>query len=265
MKVVILCGGRGIRLNQEASFIPKAMIRIGHQPMIWHIMKRYALYGHTEFVLALGTKGEMLRDYFTRYDTYTNDMKVQLGSGKLTELGQHQEGDWGVSLIDTGEQAFSGARIARCKNYLTDDIFLLTYSDCVANIDIDKLIAFHKKSGKIVTVTGVMPPFREGDFIVQRGLATGLYDPRHTRDTHQHLINGGFMVFSKKSFSYLSSFNECKLETDIFLKLIADKQLAIYQHSGFWKWLDTDRDYRYLQDLVDKNNVYWLQEGGGEK
>lgn len=261
MKVIILCGGKGIRLSQHESYLPKAMVRLGHRPLVWHIMKRYAFGGYTDFVLSLGYKGEMIRDYFTRYDYYVNDIRVSLESGAVTSLTQHQEADWKLTLVDTGDQAMSGARIHRCREYITENEFMVTYSDCLANLDIKKLVDFHQKSKRIATVTGVIPPYREGDFIVQKNLVVDLYDAKKMKNQrYERFINGGYMVFNRKIFSYLNSYSECRLESEVFSQLIKDKQLAIYPHHGFWRWLDTDRDYQYFNDLVDKNKMYWLHE-----
>ncbi|RJQ37081.1 glucose-1-phosphate cytidylyltransferase [Candidatus Microgenomates bacterium] len=259
MKTIILCGGKGARLGEETNFLPKAMIKIGHRPIIWHILKRYSFNGFNDFILALGEKGELIRDYFIKYDYYTNDVKIDLKNGKIENLTNHLESDWKISLVDTGNFAMSGARIQRCKNYLNDeDVFMVSYSDCLANIDIKDLIDFHIHSKKIATVTGVLPPYREGEFLVEKHLAMGFYENKENKLQMKHYINGGYMVFNKEIFSYLNSFNECRLESDIFPKLIKDKQLAIYPHDKFWRWLDTERDFNYLNDLAEKNKMCWL-------
>ncbi len=262
MRTIILCGGKGIRLGNQADYIPKGMVSIAHKPILWHIMKRYSLAGHTSFVLALGKKGELIRDYFSNYLYYTNDVALNLGTGEKKYLSNNMDINWDVSLVDTGDMAMSGARIDRCKQYLgEDEDFMVTYSDSVANIDIKKLIAFHKKSKKVVTVTGAIPPYREGEFILKENGRIELYDSREKNSgLIRPYINGGFMIFNKKIFNYLNSFNECKLETQIFPQLIQDQQIAIFPHTGFWRWLDTERDYEYLNDLADKNNMYWLHE-----
>ncbi len=259
MSVVILCGGRGIRLAGEATYIPKAMVRIGQRPIIWHIMKRYALFGYTKFILALGAKGELIRDYFLNYENYTDDVRVQLENKRVDHLTRHQEDDWEVTLVDTGQEANSGARVARCKNYIEGDEFMVTYSDNLANIDFTKLIAFHREKKKVGTITGAIPPYRELEFHVQDGVAIGHFDPMKAKSQERY-INGGYMIFTKKIFSYLSAFAECRLESEVFEKLIGARELAVYPHHGFWRWLDTDRDHEYLTGLVEKNNMYWLQE-----
>lgn len=261
MKVVILCGGKGTRLGNEANYIPKAMVKIGHKPIIWHVMKRYSLAGYNDFILALGKNGKIIRDYFTKYDFYTNDVRISLKNGKTEELTQHQETDWKVTLVDTGDFAFSGARIDRCKKYIDSENFMVTYSDSVANVDIKKLLSFHRNSKKIAAITGVIPPYRELEFFIGKDRSVEFYDIKRIKaGLSERYSNGGFMVFNKKIFSYLSSFNECTLETDVFRRLIEDKQLALFPHHDFWRWLDTDRDYDYLNGLADKNNMCWLYD-----
>ncbi len=263
MTVLILCGGRGIRLFNESSYIPKGMVRLGHRPILWHIMKRFALAGHTDFILALGGKSEMIREYFFNYDRYVNDVAIALGLEKETLLSRHQEERWNITFVDTGENANSGSRIHRCKKYIDDDDFFITYSDTLGDIDLSGLISFHRSAKKILTVTGVIPPYREGEFIVEDNLVVGPYDARKdSARARQRYVNGGYMVANKRLFSRLNAFNECRLESEVFAQLIKEKQLAIYSHHGFWRWLDTDRDYLYLQSLVDKNRLYWLQKGG---
>lgn len=261
MQTLILCGGRGIRLFNTSTYVPKAMIELGHRPLVWHVMKRYALYGYKDFTLVLGRNGQMIRDYFLNYGSYTNSVRLKLGNEKKEYLSEHQENDWSVTLVDTGDEAMSGSRIARCKEYISGDEFMITYADCLADIDLEALLKFHRDRKTVATITGIAPPYREGEFTVEKNLATGFYDAKKdTKSQIKRYINGGFVVFSRKIFDYLTSFSECKLETEIFSKLIEDKQLSVYPHHGFWRWLDTDRDYIYLNDLVDKNKMYWLSE-----
>lgn len=261
MKVIILCGGRGIRLYDESTYIPKGMVRLGHRPILWHIMKRFALAGHNDFILALGAKGELIRDYFLHYDRYVTDMQLSLGSSKIDLLSKHQEEKWRITFVDTGENSNSGARIHRCKEYIQDEDFFITYSDTLADIDIDMLLRSHKTSKKILTLTGVIPPYRDGEYSVEKNIIRAPYDAKKEGNIkQQRYVNGGYMVANSKLISYLTSFNECRLESEIFLKLINEKQLAVFPHRGFWHWLDTDRDYLHLQSLIDKNNMYWLQK-----
>ena len=260
MKVVILCGGHGIRLFDEPTYIPKGMVRLGYRPVLWHIMKRFALAGHTDFILALGTKGELIRDYFFHYDRYVNDMQISLGSGTVELLSKHQEEKWRITFVDTGENSNSGARIHRCKEYIQGENFFITYSDTLADVDISKLLKLHKKFKRVLTVTGVTPPYREGEYDVENNLILGFYNAiADITARRQRYVNGGYMVANMKLISYLTAFSECRLESDVFTRLIKEKQFALVPHNGFWRWLDTDRDYDYLTNLVDKNRMYWLQ------
>ncbi|MEK7060632.1 MAG: sugar phosphate nucleotidyltransferase [Patescibacteria group bacterium] len=261
MKVIILCGGRGIRLFDESVYIPKGMVRLGYRPILWHIMKRFALAGHTDFILALGTKGELIRDYFLHYDRYVADTQITLGSEKIEILSKHQEEKWRITFVDTGENSNSGSRIHRCKEYIQDEDFFITYADTLADVDIPRLVQFHKKLNKTLTLTGVIPPYREGEYIVEKNLITGPYDAKKdVAVKRQRYVNGGYMMANTKLMSYLTSFSECRLESEVFTNLIKENQLALFPHHKFWRWLDTDRDYLYLQELVDKNAMYWLQE-----
>ena len=178
MKVIILCGGRGIRLYDESTYIPKGMVRLGHRPVLWHIMKRFALAGHNDFILALGAKGELIRDYFLHYDQYVTDMQLSLGSSKIDLLSKHQEEKWRITFVDTGENSNSGARIHRCKEYIQDEDFFITYSDTIADIDINMLLRSHKMSNKILTLTGVIPPYRDGEYSVEKNIIRAPYDAK---------------------------------------------------------------------------------------
>ncbi len=263
MNVLILCGGRGIRLLNESTYIPKGMVRLGHRPMLWHIMKRFSLAGHNRFILALGSGGEAIRDYFMNYDTLTNDVRMTTGTGKVEMMTKNQEERWNIAFVDTGETVNSGARIHRVKQYIEGDDFFITYADTLGDVDLSSLAAFHRSSKKTLTLTGVVPPYREGELLVSDHLAVGPYEAKKdTNKKTQRLVNGGYMLANKRLFAYLNAFSECRLESEAFAKLIEKKELAVFPHHGFWRWLDTDRDYLYLRDLVDKNNMYWLQEGG---
>ena len=257
MKAVILCGGNGIRLNNSLNFIPKGMVKIGHRPMIWHVMKNFSHFGVNEFVLALGLGGQMFRDYFIHYNENINDLTIILGESKMNYNTQHQEEKWKITFVETGEQSGTGARLFRCQKYLENQVFMAAYSDCLADIDITKLLEFHKNHGKIASVSGVMPPFRYGEFTLAKGMPVDYHDVSRLKSP-EGLVNGGFMVFEPKIFSQLTPFNECVLEKEVFKKLVEDKQIGVYEHTGFWQCLDNDREYAYLNDLCAKNSEYWL-------
>lgn len=262
MKVIFLCGGRGIKLGNASSYIPKGMVKLGHRPTLWHIMKRYSTLGFDDFILAVGSGGNMIRDYFFNYERYANDIHIDYEKGTTTLLSKNPESSWKVTIVETGETALSGARIHRCRKYLTEgEDFMVAYSDCLANVDITKLIKFHEKISKVATITGVSPPYREGELIIENDLVKGFYEYKKVKSQRlQRYINGGFMVFKWDIFGYLSPYNECKLETEVFGKLIEKGQLAVFAHHGFWRWLDTERDYIYLSNLADKNKMYWLHD-----
>lgn len=259
MQVVLLCGGEGIRLKSQNDFMAKAMVFIDDKPMLWHVMKRYSLFGHNEFILALGKYAGKIRDYFLNYNLYNNDIEFRMGEpGKIDYHSLSQEENWKITLVNTGEEAHTGARLARCKNYLKDD-FMLSYADCLSNVDLDKLLKQHKASKKTATVTGVMPPFRYGEFIM-KGSRVSNFLPVAKLKASRGYVNGGFMVLSKKIFNFLSSFNECTLENEVFQELIKKNELEVYKHDGFWQCLDNDREFSYLKKLCQENKRYWLQK-----
>lgn len=259
MKVVILCGGEGIRLRNQLHFMPKGLVRIDDKPILWHAMKRYSLFGFNEFVLALGKYGEMIRDYFFNYNLNTNDLEFTMGKPhEITYHSLSQEENWKITFVNTGEEAHTGARLFRCKNFV-DDEFMLTYSDCLTNVDFNKLYKQHKASKKIITVTGVMPPFRYGEFVVKKNKVVDYY-PISKLSAIRGYVNGGFMVLRKKIFSFLSSFNESTLEDEVFKELVKKGELEVYKHNDFWQCLDNDREYIYLKGLCNRNKRFWLQK-----
>lgn len=259
MKCVILCGGQGIRLNNSLNFIPKGMVKIGHRPLLWHVMKIFSQYGFTEFVLALGQNGQIIRDYFLHYDENINDLSITLGEAKVVYNSRHQEEKWKITFVETGEISGTGARLFRCQKYLGNEDFLVTYSDCLADIDINKLAEFHKHHGKAATVSGVMPPFRYGEFTMENNTPIA-YSNLSRLKSPNGWVNGGFMVFAPEIFSYLTPYNESVLEKEVFTQLVKDKQIGVFKHSGFWQCLDNDRECQYLNQLAEKNSEFWLQK-----
>ncbi|HWP49036.1 MAG TPA: glucose-1-phosphate cytidylyltransferase [Candidatus Limnocylindrales bacterium] len=255
MKVVILCGGLGTRLREETEFRPKPMVKIGTKPILWHIMKLYAHYGFKDFVLCLGYKGEIIKEYFYHYEMYNSDFSVYLGKQKSIEVhNSHNELDWHVALIDTGEKALKGARIKRIEHLIEDEHFLLTYGDGVANLNIKQLVEFHLRHGRIGTVTGVRPPSLFGELQV-RGDQVELFTEKP--QTSSGLISGGFFAFSRKIFDYLSSADDCDFEPGPLEKLAQDGQLMVYEHRGEWACVDTYRDLEHLNHLWFTNRAFW--------
>lgn len=255
--VIILCGGRGIRPRNYPDYIPKGMVRIGNRPMLWHIMKVYAGYGFTNFILALGDYGNNIRDYFCDYSRYTEDFQITLGKPEIKLLTPSQEATWTITFVETGSSAATGARIKRCERFVHTDEFMLTYSDVISNVDLLKLWDHHRHNGKLATITGVRPPFRYGEFVFENDEVVD-FNEMSILTSMKGWINGGFMILNKEVFNYLSPFNECKFEKEPFRKLIADRQLTVFQHQGYWQYLDTDREIDELNQLCEQNQQPWF-------
>lgn len=259
MKVVILCGGEGIRLKHHQYFLPKALVKIDDKPILWHIMKKYSIFGHNEFILALGKFGNLIRDYFINYKLYTNDLGLTLGAqNSITYYNQSQEEDWKITFVNTGEYAHTGARLNRCKAYLSGEEFMLTYADCLSDVNLDSLVMNHHKAKKAITVTGVLPPFRYGEFIFDKNKVVG-YESISKLEASRGCVNGGYMILNKNIFNYLNSYNECTLEDEVFKEMVKRNDLNIYLHDGFWQCLDNDREYEYLKKLGEENRRFWLK------
>ena len=257
MKVVILCGGRGTRLREETEFRPKPMLPIGNRPILWHIMKTYAHHGHKDFILCLGYKGDMIRDYFRNYLWNTCDTTLRLGVEPQTQFHtRHDEEDWSVTLADTGENSMTAYRVRQIEKYLGgDDTFLLTYGDGVGDMDINGSIAFHKKSGQICAMTAVHPPGRFGELgLDESGRVHGFNEKPQAEGGY---INGGYMVCSREIFKYLPDDPAIMLEQDPMRKLTAEGQLAAFRHEGFWQPMDTFQEFTLLNSLWDKGTSPW--------
>ena len=259
MKVVILCGGQGTRIRELTDLIPKPMVDIGGKPIVWHIMNSYAQFGITDFILALGYKGELIKNYFLNYQNLANDFTVNLKSGTIEiHKSSNAAKDWNISLIETGENSMTGSRIKQLEPYINDQYFCVTYGDGLSNINIDKEIKFHKAHGKIATLVGVNPPSRFGEIVIgENNTVTRFIEKAETSGT-QGFINGGFYVFSKDIFNYLSPEESCVLEQKPLEKLVIDKELQVFKHEGFWQCMDTYREYQILNKLV--NQSPWLNE-----
>ncbi len=253
MKTIILAGGYGTRLGNITEAIPKPMIKIGGKPVIWHIMKIYSHYGYNDFIISLGYKGEIIKEYFKNYDIYNNNFIVNLGNKKIEVLSDHEEQDWNVTLIDTGIDTLKGARIKRLEKYL-DDINMVTYGDGVADIDVNELVKFHKLHNKSVTITGVHPPARFGELLEKDNRVISFEEKPQTS---QGLINGGFMVFNRKMLEYLTENNNCDFEKGPLEELAREEEIMVYKHSGKWECMDHERDVVYLNKLWAENKAFW--------
>ena len=260
MKTIILCGGEGTRLKEETEYKPKPMIEIGGKPILWHIMKMYAHFGFKEFILALGFKGNVIRDFLLNYQFYNNDFTITLGNHKDIEVyGKSDETGWKVTLVETGEDTMTGARIKRCEKYINEENFMVTYGDGLADIDIAELVKYHMIHGKIGTLTGINPPSRFGELQVKGNQIVNFLEKSKLEGTRGD-INGGFMVFKRKFLDYLSRDSRCVLERDPLEKLALDRELIMYRHEGYWQCMDTYRDYLLLQETWNSGKVPWQFE-----
>jgi glucose-1-phosphate cytidylyltransferase len=252
VKVVILAGGLGTRLAEETEVRPKPMVEIGDQPILWHIMKHYARYGHTEFVIALGYKGDVIKKYFMDYLSLTGDLTVRLGDGVVQHHDSSRDA-WTVHLVDTGLDTNTGGRVARLAPWLEDGAFMLTYGDGVSNVDLGRLVGFHHSSGKLATITAVRPPSRFGALTLGEG-GTATFSEK--TQTGEGWINGGFMVLDAAVLDRIAG-DDTSLEADILEPLSTGGLLAAYTHEGFWQCMDTLRDVRYLRSLWANGSAPW--------
>ncbi len=254
MKVVILCGGLGTRLREETEYRPKPMVDVGGRPILWHIMKIYAHYAFTDFVLCLGYRGSMIKQYFLDYESMVNDFSITLGrdEGHIQYHNSHDEKSFRVTLVETGPETLTGGRLKRVQQYIPDDTFMATYGDGLANIDIRKLLDFHFSHGRIATVTAVRPASRFGKLEIDSDGAVRQFTEKPLADGW---INGGFFVFNRKVFDYLDY--ERALEQEPLRNLALDGQLKAFRHTGFWYAMDTYREYLYLNELWNKQQAEW--------
>ena len=252
MKVVILCGGKGTRLREETEHKPKPMVEIGDRPIIWHIMKLYSYYGFKDFVLCMGYKHQVIREYFLNYRYMNSDITVSLKSNyRITCHNNHDE-DWNVTLVYTGLETKKGGRIKKIERYLDGDRFMVTYGDGVSNVNIQELIAFHEKEGALATFTGVHPISR---FATVEQDASGKVIEWDEKKPLEGYINAGFFVFENKILDYIDG--DVELEEQPMKNLAREGKLSMYKHNGFWHCMDTYRDYLLLEDLWESGNPPW--------
>ena len=255
MQVVILCGGLGTRLREETEYRPKPMAEVGGRPILWHIMKHYSYYGLRDFILCLGYKGEVIRSYFLNYHAMNLDVTVDLKQPPQIHYHQQQEEtDWKITLVDTGRNAQTGARLKRVGKYI-DGRFMMTYGDGLADLNIHDLLATHERMGRRATVTGVLPPARFGELVDQDGLALEF---REKPQTQEGVISGGFFVLEKEVLDLIPDDDEsCNFERGPLPHLANCGQLAVHRHNGFWQCMDTYRDFTYLNELWESGNPPW--------
>jgi glucose-1-phosphate cytidylyltransferase len=252
MKTIILAGGFGTRLSEYTEAVPKPMVSVGGKPILWHIMKTYAHYGHKDFYLALGYKAEVIKDYFLHYRTLNADFTVDLGSGTVTPH-QLDEIDWRITLVDTGIHSMTGGRVKKMKSYIGDETCLLTYGDGVSNVDIDQLVTFHKNHGKMVTVTAVHPGARFGELEIKNGRVVTFQEKPQIS---QGWINGGYFVIEPEFFDHLEN-EQTILEKKPLEKAAAMGELMAYHHDDFWHCMDTKRDRDNLENIWISGIAPW--------
>jgi glucose-1-phosphate cytidylyltransferase len=252
MKVAILAGGLGSRLQEETTIRPKPMVEIGGRPILWHILNIYAAHGFGEFVLGLGYKGESVKEYFLDFYALNNDFTVDLASGDIQVHGGKQPG-WKVHLVDTGPNTQTGGRLKRLRHLLSDGTFMLTYGDGVADIDLLRLLEFHRAHGKLATVTAVRPPSRFGSFLLDGSRITRFEEKPQTGEGW---INGGFFVLEPGALDFIEG-DDTVWERGPMERLAAEGQLMAYQHDGFWQAMDTLREKRVLEELWASGAAPW--------
>ncbi|MGL4296340.1 MAG: glucose-1-phosphate cytidylyltransferase [Aestuariivirga sp.] len=259
MQVVLLCGGLGTRFPEETEVKPKPMIEIGHKPILWHIMRIYSHFGHDQFVLCTGYKGNVIKEYFLNYHHFSKDLEIDLVNASVTTLGNSDDVlPWKIRIQDTGIDTQTGARLKQAMRYVDDDIFLATYGDGVANVDINKLVAHHKASGKLATVTAVRPSSRFGELGLKDDVVTSFQEKPQTG---QGWINGGFFVFSKSIFQSLPDDPKITLEEGVLRDLSKARELGVYRHDGFWQCMDTLREKKLLESYWQSGTVPWMLWG----
>lgn len=254
IKVVILCGGRGTRMEEETEIRPKPMVEVGGRPILWHIMKIYSHYGFNDFILCLGYKGKIIKEYFLNYQAMNSDFTLKLDKGDLTFYNETGERNWQITFVDTGENAQTGARVKRIEKYVDGDLFMLTYGDGVASININDLLNFHRSHKKIGTVTGVHPCSRFGELIIEGDQVVQFGEKPQIKNG---FINGGFFVFNREFFKYLREDDDCYMEKEPLENLARDGQLKVYLHDGFWQCMDTRRELDILNRLWASGNPPW--------
>jgi glucose-1-phosphate cytidylyltransferase len=253
MKTVILCGGLGTRLSEETQIKPKPMVEIGGRPMLWHIMKIYESHGFNDFTLALGYKGEVIKDYFLNYHALQSDLTVHLQGGQVDYSNPTAE-DWRVSMIDTGANSMTGGRLLRLKPHLeSGGTFMLTYGDGVSDVDLTALLAFHRSHGRLATVTAVRPPVRFGELSIEKNRVTKFQEKPQAKEGW---INGGFFVFEPGVFDFISD-DSTLLEREPLEQIAKKGELMVYQHPGYWQCMDTVRDKATLEDLWMNDKAPW--------
>jgi len=254
MKVVILCGGKGTRMREETEYRPKPLVEIGGKPILWHIMQSYSSYGFNDFILCVGYKGEMIKQYFMDMYWRNNDFTLDLSGDRKLEYHTKEEEKWNITIVDTGIDTLTGGRLKQVEKYIDDKEFMFTYGDGLSNVNILKLLEFHREKGRIGTLTGVNPISPFGVMEVEDGIIKAFKEKPILKD----LVNGGFMVLNKEIFKYLPT-EDCFFEREPIKNLAKDNQLAAYEHKGFWVAIDTIKDVETVNKLWDTGEHLWVE------
>lgn len=254
MKVLLLAGGLGTRLSEETDLRPKPMVEIGGEPILWHIMKIYSSFGFNDFVVLLGHKGYVIKEYFANYFLHRSDVVIDLQNGQMQVLNNTSD-PWKVTLLDTGKHSMTGGRVKRAQDVVGDDSFLLTYGDGVGDVPIDKVVEFHKKQGKAITMTAVQPEGRFGALQISEDNLVQDFLEKPKGDGHW--INAGFFVCENRVFDYITEGDMTIFEQDPLRNLAKDNQMSAYKHSGFWRPMDTLKDKTDLNKLWDSGKAPW--------
>jgi glucose-1-phosphate cytidylyltransferase len=257
MDVVILCGGKGSRLSEETNVRPKPMVEINGKPILWHIMKAYSHYGYKRFILALGYKASYIKEYFYNHRITSSDFTLKLDMNvPPVFFNPSDDKDWEITFVDTGEETLKGGRIKRIEKFVQSDQFHLTYGDGVCDVDINELVQFHQNHGNMGTVTAVHPPSRFGEMILDHSDVVEFDEKPQMASGY---INGGFFVFNRDVFSYLTEDENCDFEFGALQKIVKNNQLKAYKHDGFWQCMDNVRERDYLDQLLKANKAPWVK------
>lgn len=254
MDVVILCGGKGSRLSEETVLKPKPMVEIGNKPILWHIMKIYSFYGYNDFIILCGYKGYLIKEYFANYYNHMSDMTIDLKTNSITHHKNHAE-PWKVTLVDTGLNTMTGGRIKRVQDYIGRETFLLTYGDGVSDVNINDLFDYHKKHGKAITMTAVQPEGRFGSLQIDENEKVSSFQEKPKGDGRW--INAGFFICEPKVLNYIDDNDKIIFEREPLENLAKDNELYAFKHSGFWKPMDTLRDKRQLEEMINSGTAPW--------
>jgi len=253
LKVVILAGGLGTRLAEKTDVVPKPMVEIGGRPILWHIMKSYAHYGFNEFIIPLGYRGEVIKDYFLNYHSLRSNFTVDLATGAVDKSDKNHEDNWKVTMVDTGQETMTGGRILCLRNLIGDNTFMMTYGDGVSDVDINELLKFHKQHGKYLTLTAVHPKGHYGELELSGDRINKFIEKPEFK---QSWINGGFMVIEPEVFDLIDD-SETVFEQEPLEKLADSENLMAFKHQKFWQCMDNLRDVRYLNSLWESHESPW--------